>query len=293
MFSGGSCTVCGIAYDPTDNGVLVSTANGYELYSAGGTHVKTVTSSAAENFGYNGATNQILSASYAFTGAIPGEPGVFYSTSNVDLIDVGAGVDYSLNALPASLTEPDQTAIDSSTDVGLATEEFANGAYETAYVFPLSTAAFDTAGQLFSLPSAIVGSLNSSIFESCGTSADGVTIDSLANLVFFNAEYCNPSTFGAAEIDGSSAPALNNLVFGFYPNTPDGNIFSGTYDPHTLAVSSSTLGDYALSFNAQGTYLAVINLKKLEAAPRSAADSTLVDPNYDLFGNGVLTYFAI
>ncbi|MBD5657441.1 MAG: hypothetical protein IAI50_20000, partial [Candidatus Eremiobacteraeota bacterium] len=69
-FSGGSATIVGLTFDPTDKGILIATPTGYELYSSARSATPNVkikevaTINPAENFGYNPTTNQIWSPSY-------------------------------------------------------------------------------------------------------------------------------------------------------------------------------------------------------------------------------------
>lgn len=89
-------------------------------------------------------------------------------------------------------------------------------------------------------------------------------------------------------------PALIEHVANL-PSTPDGNPFSMGYDPHTITAYTSPNDGRAYAVVADWisgypTYLAVIDLQKLLAAPRSDAHD--VSSTYDLIANGVVRYVA-
>jgi hypothetical protein len=91
------------------------------------------------------------------------------------------------------------------------------------------------------------------------------------------------------------------------PSTPDGNSFQNGFDPHTITayVSPNTQKAYGLIADWATdvpTYLAVIDLKALLAAPRLAGVDAggnacsscthSVDPSYDLVAHGVIKFVA-
>jgi hypothetical protein len=101
--------------------------------------------------------------------------------------------------------------------------------------------------------------------------ADGIAIDSNIDVAFFNAEFC-PGTVGAGQLPTSAtaSPSISSFAFAPLPSTPDGRAFRLGFDPHTQTVVFGSFGDYGLSFNSTFSYLALTDLKKLHAAPRSA-----------------------
>lgn len=79
------------------------------------------------------------------------------------------------------------------------------------------------------------------------------------------------------------------------PSTPDGFGFSAGFDPHTSTAYTSpnngkayaVIADFALG---APSYLAVVGLAALLAAPRSAPN--VVDPTVNLVATGIVRYVA-
>ena len=87
-YSGGSCVVCGVVFDATDNAIIISSKNGYELYGLTPpySHIKTIAANASENFGYDVATDQVWSPQYSGTPA------------TLDLVDIPSSKLYTFFA---------------------------------------------------------------------------------------------------------------------------------------------------------------------------------------------------
>jgi hypothetical protein len=288
--SGGSCYICGISWDPTDKALLISTADGYELYDpvTGNKIGTTIPATVAENFGYNPATNQIWS---------PQEYG-----AEEDLIDVHSGLRYALtpaiNAnVPYPVTFPDSGAVDPTTNVAITDDEFSGN----IAIVPLGGAALATPSPGASPPGSFTDANVSTApvlaDSGCGGyTANAVTIDSGTHIAFISGEFDSPDCVGAVELP--SAPPASPFTPSNYkwiaalPSTPDGATFDSAGDPHVAATFYLPgNGDlYGLVFNYSRSYVAVIDITKLLAAPGSGTDPHVIDPAYDLFGNGVLTY---
>ena len=75
------------------------------------------------------------------------------------------------------------------------------------------------------------------------------------------------------------------------PNPPDGSIFESADDPHVVATFYSPAGNdlYGLIYNYDRSWVAVVDITKLLAAPNTQTPH-VVDPTYDLVANGVITY---
>ncbi|HMD02236.1 MAG TPA: hypothetical protein VKG44_04640, partial [Candidatus Baltobacteraceae bacterium] len=126
-FSGGAATIVGEAWDAKDGGLIIATPTTYELYSGArastpNSKIETIaTINPSENFGYNPVTDQIWSPSYL-------------GATNAVLIDVASKTPYALSPLPSSYSEPDQGAVDATTNIAVAPEEFSY----TLYMVPLN-----------------------------------------------------------------------------------------------------------------------------------------------------------
>lgn len=299
--SGGECYLCGVAWDPKDQAVIVSTANGYEFYDPNtGNQVRaTIPVTIAENFGYNPVTNQIWS------------PQEETNNEEEDLVDVASGNWYAITpSLSSILNEPDAGAVDSSTNVAMTLDEFTGS---TAIV-PLGAAVFSSSpaptlrrkaagaptgtGGTFTDALASTNDIMANVQASTdyGCEPNAISIDPNKHVAFISGEYSSPDCIGAVQLP-SSAPAApftptSYMWIPSLPNTPDGSTFDSALDPHVAATFYLPgIGDlYGLVFNYSRSYVAAVDITKLLAAPSSSTDAHEVDPSYDLLGNGVLTY---
>lgn len=286
--SGGDCYICGVVWDPKDSAILISTINGYEFYDAvSGKQVRpTIPVTVAENFGYNPSTDQIWS------------PQEQTNSEEEDLVDVTSGTWYALTpSISTTLTEPDAGAVDSSTNVAMSIDEFSGN---TA-VIPLSSAVLTTPtpAPSASPPAGTFTDANVTtepIMNDAGCETNAVSIDPTNHIAFLSGEFSSPDCVGAVQLPATApttpfTPAQYMWIPAL-PNTPDGNRFDSALDPHVAATFYLPgNGDlYGLVFNYSRSYIAVVDITKLLVAPGSTADAHVVDPSYDLFGNGILTY---
>jgi hypothetical protein len=288
--SGGSCYICGVVWDPTDKALIVSTPNGYEFYDPNtATQVRpTIPATVAENFGYNSATNQIWS---------PAE-----YTAAEDLVDVKSGMWYALTpAINAGLTYPitfpDSAVVDPTTNVAVTDDEFSGN----IAIVPLSSAVLATPSPGASPPGTLTDANVTTApvlaDSGCGgLTANAISVDSSTHVAFISGEFDSPDCVGAIQLPATAPTApftpTTYRWIAAMPNTPDGLTFDSADDPHVAATFYLPgNGDlYGLIFNYSRSYVAVIDVTKLLAAPGSASDPHVIDPAYDLFGNGVLTY---
>ena len=300
-FSGGSCYVCGLTWDAHDNAVLISTGNtknaqtgfyscevgefcpgSFELYSTAGTRTGSVSvGDVPENFGYNATTNQIFSASY----------------NEIGLVDLTSGIAYQSTDQAFQRQEIDSGAVDPVTNVAVGIDEFDGN----AYIAPLNSAVLATpqpesTQYTFSNPLLSVTPVTADIIDFGNNCLpDAITIDSTSHTAFLSGEYSGPNCVSAVKLPTSSPTApftpVQFMGIANMPNTPDGNEFYSALDPHVAAsfyLSGSDL--YGLVYNYDRSWVAVVDITKLLAAPGLACDSHIVDTNYDLIGNGVLSY---
>jgi hypothetical protein len=311
--SSGECVICGAVYDAKQKAVIYSTGNGYELYTSPlantpNTHRITIPVNVSENFGFDPTNDTIFSPEYNG-----------YSTSgtrSIDIVPLANDAVFHLSPQPAPLEFPDAGAVDSSTGVGVSTEEIAaeSGGTNTAYLVNISAPTLNSpAAGSFTAPETTT-SLSSSLFgytnlaAQCAVPVTNIGVDSQKHLAFFSAEFCGQSSsdpysssngfvtpIGVAALPTSSTAPLifGSSIFANLPKLPDGTLWDDALDPHAIAAFNVPgCSDCGAIFNLEDTWIAVVNLPKLAAAPASATDPHTVDPSYDLVGNGVVTYIS-
>ena len=276
-FSGGSCIICGLLYDETDNKIILSTAGGYALFDHLGTHaiVKTIASKIAENFGYDIKNNRIFSPQYQDFGA-----------PTIDLIDVTGGKIYTLTPPPVGLYEPDHGAVDFNTGIAYATEEGGLG----AYLLDLGNAKVNTpvAGQFQAT------TVNVTITTLIAGRLTDVAIDSDAHYAFLSEEFMPSFAVAKLPAVGGGTPALGDYAVSKVPNPPL-SYWSGSGDPHGISnfTLSSGTKHYGLLVDGSKTWLAVVDMDKLLAAPRDPTSTHDVLATYDLVANGVVKFYGL
>ncbi|MHB8177129.1 MAG: hypothetical protein ACYDA5_01030 [Vulcanimicrobiaceae bacterium] len=284
-FSGAYCYICGVAWDGKDNAIIISTANGYEFYDPGTASGKqviaTIPAPISENFGYNSATDQIWSPTY----------------TEVDLVDVASRTWYTLTGASIS-SDWDGGAVDSSTNIGMAVDE--SPTYDS--FVPL-----DSANAILSTPPPAAGTAGTftdananatTTTSDAGCRSTAFAIDSTTHLAFLSGEFSTPDCVGVIQLPSAplTAPFTPTtwMFIPAMPNTPDGNPFQSADDPHVAMTfyipGSSDL--FGAIFNYTRSYVAVVDITKLLAAPSSSTDPHQISPTYDPVANGVLFYIA-
>ncbi len=314
-FTGGACTTCGVAVDAPDKQAIISvaTADGtgaYQLLDLASLTLSPVIAakpdSIAEHFGI-----------------LPIAGGFFLDLSpSEDFSSPPAGVDYNIFAIAAPNATPgsggvekfdysnssilsgadlDSAALD-STGIILATDEFTGNLFiadlmQARVDASASPPTWTAPAQLQNLPE-----LN---FPSAGTT--GIAVAYGAHEALLEDEF-GTTNFGAIKLpstSGSGTPAVQDWVAANMPNTPDGNGWTMPLDPHGLTaafVAGEITGGtvvvdhehgFGLLMNDQRTYVAVIDLNALLAAPRTTpSPSHTIDSTYDLLTNNVVSFIA-
>jgi len=95
---------------------------------------------------------------------------------------------------------------------------------------------------------------------------------------------------------GKGTPNIVDYAYARLPNTPDGNVFSNGFDPHTTTAYTSPNNGKAYAVLASWatgspSYLGIIDIQAMLSAPKTAGTHT-VDPTYDLLAHGVVRYVA-
>lgn len=284
-FSGGSCITCGVAMNATANAAvatigLSSAPSGSGLQfldlatSTFGTPVP-LSYEVSEDVLWDQGRNLVLS---------PNEAGVY------DIYNTSSGVEFG-NPVGGEL---DSAAEECSTGIALATDEFTSN----LFIADLTQATFTpgtpgswttTAEQFQTFPE----------FGAFAAGTDGIAIAQGSHLGIATGEF-GGNWLGVIQLpstSGSGTPAVLNYAAVALPNTPDNNAFEQGLDPHTVTAyvspnSGDAIGLMANGFFTPPTWLAVIDLTKLLAAPRTVG-THYVDPSVNLETSGILTYVAV
>lgn len=284
-FSGGGCITCGVAMNATANKAVV-TIGLSTAPSGSGIQVLDLASSSfdapvpatyevSEDVLWDQGRNLVLS---------PSEGGVY------DIFNTSSGGEFA-NYVGGTL---DSAAEECSTGIALATDEFTDELFITdltqATFTPGSPGSWSTtAEQLQSFPE----------FANFYAGTDGIAIAQGSHLGIVTGEF-GGNTMGVIQLpstSGSGTPSVLDYADATLPNTPTGAPFEQGLDPHTVTAYVSPNNGDAIGIMANGygvppTVLAVIDLTKLLAAPRTPG-THFVDPSYDLILNGVVSYLAV
>jgi hypothetical protein len=311
-YSGGTCQVCGIAYDPIDNAVIVATANGYELYAAAAATLSpttvtapltTVAAPVSENFGYNANTDQIFSPYYFDFGVNPWAA----PYANLDVVGIAGGVgtwfDLSAADIPAGLYSPDAGAVDTTTGIAVAPEEGTYPIYLQLIPQPGSSA-FTTAAHAPNAPGGTVNMAVSAVTPAnateilnAGCEEAYTAVDSVKDLAFFGAEYSPVDCIAVGQLPTTpSVPTgFGSYVDAVLPALPNGGAFASPDDPHAAIVVNipGVCADCGILFNYDKSYVAIVDLNKLLAlAPAAEPNGYDVPASANLLQDGVVQYVA-
>jgi hypothetical protein len=205
---------------------------------------------------------------------------------------------YTLPGGGAGATTLDSAAEDCMTGIALAADEFKSSVYladlTQAKQPPASPGTWTAPQQFVSLPEFQVG-------EGFGDGISGMAVAPGTQLAIVTSEYGGRqvAVLQLPSSSGSGTPGPVDYAVANLPTMPNGQTWSQGLDPHmaTAYVGPNNGKAYGLLGNAPisdtflpPSYLAVVDMQALLAAPRSSAHT--VDPNYDLRGNGVVRYVA-
>jgi hypothetical protein len=304
-FSGATCIICGIAFDPNENGYIIATANGYEIWPTtpgATTPIKTLPAPISENFGYNAVTDQIFSAWYGFD--------TFSTTagySGLDVIDIVSGNRYLLNSSSVTPSEPDAGAVDTHTNIAFAPEEGS----VPIYIDNLNGAPYNTGPAVYTAPTpfptptpappviptgtytspVVSPDPGSALIKNCDETYTAA--DSVKDYAFFGSEYCGSDYIAVGQLPTSSTGTLafSNFVAAMLPNLPNGNGFESPLDPHAVLVVNipRICGDCGILFNYDKSFLAVVDLNKMLALNPGGGTKDIPTTNKL---SGIVTYVA-
>jgi hypothetical protein len=191
---------------------------------------------------------------------------------------------------------PDAGNVDVSTHVAVTPNEFnPPDIFTTA---DLGTAVLNSPSAGMFTVSGSSQTLTINLLGTCGADDTDMATDSVLHLTFVTGEFCDGGLerMGFVMLPASSSGlAISDYAFVKIPDTPDSVPWDAALDPHPVAAFNDPVNcpDCAIIVNREVTWLGVIDLKKLIAAPRSGSDAHAIDPTYDLQTNHVLKYYAI
>jgi len=287
-FSGGGGYVTGIAMDGDERAIL-SIWNGFAILN---TRTKTITNIPAapsENFGFDPVRRRIIAPFYecdAASGDGTPPPCSSYHTATGTLITDGLNVidlndtpptvyTYQLPTAASPLSpdepvggEPDSAAIDYDLGVAVIPAEAA----DFHNVIDLGAAVFDKAA------GTVTGSPSSHHEVTYTGRAEGVSIDSVKHLAFFEGE--SSSDVGVMDLVQARAGA-GMFLHATMPDKPNaGGAWSNLFDPHGIAVTTGILDGHPVGFvvdvsSLDQAWVARIDLEKfLAVRPALPGDAT-------------------
>ncbi len=300
-FSGGNCETCGVAIDQENNlaymqiGIQGSPSGGgiesFNLATGTQSAFSTV-NEPSEDIQVDPGRNWILS---------PNEHNVY------DLIDTSSSPwkEYGFSVSIPYSGELDSAAEDCTTGIALSTEEIIeyNGLTPNLLIVDPTQATFS--GSQWSAPEQSVGFPE---FTGMNFATDGIAVAPGSHLALVTGEF-GGNQVGVVTLpstSGSGTPTFGDYVSALLPKTPDGNVFSLGFDPHTVTAYQSPAGGFyglAADWESGGSgsyypaYVAVIDLPGLLSAPRCSGNCVHgpheVDPTYDLLAHGIVRYVKI
>jgi len=315
-FSGGSCTTCGVVVDALSGNAVISVSTAPVSGTVfGGFQLLNLKSQALSNVIAIGPDDAIAE----HFGVFPVSSGLFLTLSPTEENTGSDGEDYDIVAVAPpsgtssggslnlaflgrsalSSTAMDTAALD-STGIIYAQDEYTGNLFLADLT--QATVNSSTTPPTWNAPNQI-----QSLSELSIGHMDGLAVAFGAHEALTEQEF-GASAFGAIKLPaqaGSGTPAASDWVIGSMPNDPSGAPWSNPLDPHGLtaafasyAVSSGsiTVGPghgFGLLMNDARTYVAVIDLDAMLAAPRQATSGTgshTVSSSYNLVANGVVTF---
>lgn len=279
-FSGGTCENCGVAIDAMNNRAIITVGlsaggpGGYQFLDLASNTFATpipAGTTTSENILFDPLLNLVLS---------PNE------SNDYQLVDTVAST--VSNFSPAGGGELDSAAEDCSTGIALASVEFT----DRVVLVDLKQRALSA--NTWSAPSSAQSFPEFSILAA-GTNGIAVAPGN-SHLGVVTGEF-GGAGFGVIQLpatSGSGTPAVVDYAAANVPNDPSGAPWQMGLDPHTVTAytSPSTGVSLAVISNLARSYLALVDLKGLLAATRTAGTHS-VDSTVDLVSSGVVRFVSI
>ena len=296
-FSGGNCRNCGVAVNGLTNTAYITvglsdspSGSGIQALNLGtntfGTPLR-LRHIVSENISVDAGRNLLLT---------PGEDNNY---GLVRLSSTGELQSEFENTTIGGGGEYDSSAADCTTGIALASNEFTSN----VSLADLNQATF-TPGS-----GGGIGSWTAphNVVSLAGSFSAGVSGISVApggqHMGILTGEFGGQSfavfELPSAPATGGTIPTLVDYAYvGSLPNTPDGASFSAGFDPHTITAYTSPNDGRAYAVIADwafGTpsWLAVIDLRKIQGAPRIPGTHTVDTSVYNLLTSGAVRYVPV
>lgn len=294
FFTGGECTNCGVAIDAATNNAVIATSAGEGIGAlqflnlANNTfgELISVPEETSENIAVDPVRNLVLSPNEGNNTGLAdyqiyqfGATNELYSFADASKYFQG---DYG--------DELDSAAEDCTTGIALSTDEFTGNIFITdltQIVFNPATATWTAPSQLQDLPE----------FANLAAGTSGIAVAPGSHYAVVTGEFCCGGLFGAIQIPsnaGVGTPSVLDYVAANIPPDPSGTGWNNGLDPHTVTayVSPNTGRALAVMANDQRSYVALVDLQALLAAPRISGTHYL-SPKVNMVKTGILRWVSI
>ena len=291
-YSGGQCMNCGVAINPSTNQAVVSMGlsgfgGAYQFVNLGASPSFVgppigVANEPSENIVWDATRNLIMS---------PTENRTSYDVTQVG---TGAGtIAEFTNPFPANTNgSPDSAGEDCATGIIVSTQEFTGEltffdltqAVFTPSGVPGSPGSWSSPGQTIEFPE----------FEPLGAGTSGMAVAPGSHLAVISGEF-GGNVFGVVQLpatSGSGTPSPVDYVAAGVPSVPSGCGFSVGFDPHTVTAYTSPNSGKALAVmaNSNASWLALVDMQGLLAAPRVAGTHNVDTTMIDLVASGIVSF---
>jgi hypothetical protein len=291
-FSGGSCTNCNSSVDPLGIGIigLAHTAPVAPVAAPSSFFYQFFGLADGASLGQAGVPE--LSESPAIE---PNKHWILSGTEGGDysIVNFSTGTaqvfQFADRASVISGAELDGAAVDCSTDIAVASVEFA----DQMFIADLTQATF-TAGSPGSWTAPGAAQVQT-LVDTAGLTSTGISVAPAGHVGVMQAEFGGTlfAGFRLPATSGTGMPAVQDWVEANVPNPP-ADTWSNTFDPHgvTTFVSPSSGNPFGVLLNADRKFIAVVDINALLAAPRVAGTHN-IDPTFNLVSNGVLRFVSV
>jgi hypothetical protein len=291
-FSGGSCHNCGVAVNAVANQAVIQIGYAGAASALQFIDLSTNTLSApvptknqvSEDILWDPFNNQILS---------PTEHSSIYDLFTI----TGAGLPGPSTVMEygkaTSVPDPDSAGEDCSTRIAITVGEATGDVFladlkQATYTAGTPGSWSDPAVATYTLPEfASLSAGASAVAMAPGSTHFGVVAGEFGGNEIGIMQLPNGSTSGT--------PTIVDYVVARLPPTPDGVAFSNGFDPHTTTAYTSPNNQKAYGLAASwggsyygATYIAVIDLQAILAAPRTGAHT--VSSSVNLLTSGIVRY---
>lgn len=328
-FSGGQCTTCGVVVDALSGNAVISVATatdptthtvlgGYQLLNLSTLALsKVIGMGPADGIAEHFSVLPVSSGLFLLLS--PPEDDMGTDTADYDIVaiappsassvggdavlDFASRASYLYTGCSGAPTELDTAAVD-STGIIYAQDECTGNLFLADLM--QATTATSTAPYSWNVPAK--AAQFQALTELSTGDMNGLAVAFGAHEALTEEEF-DGNAFGAIKLpstSGSGTPAASDWVLAAMPNDPSGAAWANPLDPHGLtaafASAAASAGaiivgsprGWGLLMNNARTYVAVIDLDALLAAPREAAPpaagSHTVSASYDLVKNNVVTF---